>query len=101
MLNRWPFFIRIISGRIVRCEIVRRLECYDFLGITLRTYFTPCSSVSIVNFVQVNAGWERSINFPLSFENTAREGRENTMPPLLLVLNNMRGFAGFGTICTI
>ena len=23
-----------------------------------RTYFTPCSSVSIVNFEQVNAGWE-------------------------------------------
>ena len=22
-----------------------------------RTYFTPCSSVSIVNFEQVNAGW--------------------------------------------
>ena len=23
-------------------------------------YFTPCSSVSIVNFEQVNAGWEGS-----------------------------------------
>ena len=22
------------------------------------TYFTPCSSVSIVNFEQVNAGWD-------------------------------------------
>ena len=26
-----------------------------------RTYFTPCSSVSIVNFEQVNAGWDRMI----------------------------------------
>ena len=26
----------------------------------LWTYFTPCSSVSIVNFEQVNAGWEDS-----------------------------------------
>ena len=25
---------------------------------TQRTYFTPCSSVSIVNFEQVNARWE-------------------------------------------
>ena len=24
------------------------------------TYFTPCSSVSIVNFEQVNAGWGNS-----------------------------------------
>ena len=26
-------------------------------NINTRTYFTPCSSVSIVNFEQVNAGW--------------------------------------------
>ena len=30
------------------------------------TYFTPCSSASIVNFDQVNAGWEQSNNKPLS-----------------------------------
>ena len=24
------------------------------------TYFTPCSSVSIVNFEQVNSGWDKS-----------------------------------------
>ena len=28
------------------------------LFITDRTYFTPCSSVSVVNFEQVNAGWK-------------------------------------------
>ena len=27
---------------------------------SLRTYFTPCSGVSIVNFEQVNAHWECS-----------------------------------------
>ena len=27
----------------------------------LLTYFTPCSNVSIVNFEQVNVGWEESI----------------------------------------
>ena len=27
----------------------------------LLTYFTPCSKVSIVNFEQVNVGWEESI----------------------------------------
>ena len=32
------------------------LYCY------LRPYFTPCSSVSIVNFEQVNAGWVNSLN---------------------------------------
>ena len=26
-------------------------------GHFIQTYFTPCSSVSIVNFEQVNAGW--------------------------------------------
>ena len=28
-----------------------------FLYCSLWTYFTPCSSISIVNFQQVNAGW--------------------------------------------
>ena len=31
-----------------------------FLYCQLKTYFTPCSSVSIVNFDQVNAGWGTS-----------------------------------------
>ena len=26
-------------------------------------YFTPCSSVSIVNFEQINAGWVRKYEF--------------------------------------
>ena len=30
------------------------------LNIELWTYLTPCSSVSIVNFEQVNAGWVES-----------------------------------------
>ena len=29
----------------------------------IRTYFTPCSSVSVVNFEQVNAGWEVNRDF--------------------------------------
>ena len=34
-------------------------------GVTIktpqqRTYFTPCSSVSLVNFEQVNVGWDRT-----------------------------------------
>ena len=36
-----------------RCEICSKLTI---------TYFTPCSSVSIVNFEQVNAGWARATN---------------------------------------
>ena len=31
-----------------------------------RTYFTPCSSVSIVNFEQVNAGWVLGSNLQMS-----------------------------------
>ena len=34
-----------------RCEICSKL--------TTKTQFTPCSSVSIVNFDQANAGWKR------------------------------------------
>ena len=33
-----------------RCEICSKL--------TINTSFTPCSSVSIVNFEQVNDGWD-------------------------------------------
>ena len=39
-----------------RCEICSKL-----------TYFTPCSSISIVSFEQVNAGWEPFIIEPACF----------------------------------
>ena len=38
-----------------------QLICKNFVIALIRTYFTPCSSVSIVNFEQVNAGWEGAI----------------------------------------
>ena len=38
----------------IKCEIWSKL----IIKIPERCYFTPCSSVSIVNFEQVNAGWE-------------------------------------------
>ena len=34
------------------------LASFWYLYCYLQTYFTLCSSVSIVNFVQVNADWE-------------------------------------------
>ena len=45
-----------------RCEICSKLtikipERLLSLLLTLNIYFTPCSSVSIDNFEQVNAGW--------------------------------------------
>ena len=39
-----------------RCEICSKLTICQ-----LWTHFTPCSSVSIVNFEQVNAGWVNSL----------------------------------------
>ena len=39
---------------------------------TFWTCFTPCSSVSIVNFEQVNADWECFVLTLLSFENKDR-----------------------------
>ena len=33
----------------------------DKIKLTKLTYFTPCSSVSIVNFEQVNADWVTKI----------------------------------------
>ena len=39
-----------------------RTRCEIWSKLTIKTpelrYFTPCSSVFIVNFEQVNAGWE-------------------------------------------
>ena len=45
-----------------RCEICSKLtikipERLVSLLLTLNIHFTPCSSVSIDNFEQVNAGW--------------------------------------------
>ena len=36
--------------------------------VKLRTYFTLCSSVSIVNFEHVIAGWDYISYFPISFQ---------------------------------
>ena len=41
-----------------------------FVNYLARTYLTPCSSVSIVNFEHVNAGWERE--YDLDIENMNR-----------------------------
>ena len=40
-----------------RCEICSKLAI-KIPERRQRPYFTPCSSVSIVNFQHVNAGWE-------------------------------------------
>ena len=46
-----------------RCEICSKLtikipeRSWRRSGIFIVTYFTHCSSLSIVNFEQVNAGW--------------------------------------------
>ena len=40
-------------------------------GIQLSTYFTPCSSVSLVNFEHVIAGWDKLI-FPIISMNSIR-----------------------------
>ena len=42
-----------------RCEIWSKLT----IKTPERRYFTPCSSVFIVNFEQVNAGWEDVTGF--------------------------------------
>ena len=50
-----------------RCEICSKLTIktperrqWRRSGVfTVNLYFTPCSSVSIVNFEHVNAGWEQ------------------------------------------
>ena len=34
-----------------------RTRCEIWSKLTIKTYFTRCSNVSIVNFKQVNAGW--------------------------------------------
>ena len=39
-----------------RCEICSKLTIKTPERRQARTYFTPCSSASIVNFEQVNAG---------------------------------------------
>ena len=51
-----------------RCEICSKLtikipERRHWTHFTLWTHFTPCCSVSTVNFEHVIAGWEEPINF--------------------------------------
>ena len=47
------YLLKVNSGNIrTRCEICSKLTIK-----TRWTYFTPCSSVSIVNFEQVNTSW--------------------------------------------
>ena len=40
-----------------------RRRCEICLKLTAKTYFTPCSSVFIVNFEQVIAGWVGTTSF--------------------------------------
>ena len=50
-----------LTQPVIRCSKLTRCEICSKLTIKIperRTYFTHCSSVSIVNFEQVNAGWE-------------------------------------------
>ena len=55
------------------CEIWSKITRHQndangvILAPLLLTYFTPCSSVSAVNFGQVNAGWERINEFKTNF----------------------------------
>ena len=69
-----------------RCEICsklaikipeRRLASFWYLYCYLLTYFTPCSSVYIVNFEQVNAGWEWNSNNPFQFFQPPKKLHEN------------------------
>ena len=40
-----------------RCGICSKLKVFLLLTLNI---FTPCTSVSIVNFEQVNAGWDKT-----------------------------------------
>ena len=56
-----------------RCEICSKLtiktpEQPQWRLKNLWTYFTPCPSVSIVNFEQANAGWKRKERASKMFE---------------------------------
>ena len=62
-----------------RCEICSKLT----IKTPERRYFTPYSSVSIVNFGQINAGWEDVNGFKsagpvssFSFVLTVKKGQE-------------------------
>ena len=57
-----------VNNRNTRCEICSKLTTKI---PERRTFFTPCSSISIVNFEQVNAGWDNyyqllSLRVPLT-----------------------------------
>ena len=55
----------VVSRRIVWVWLNILMESFWCLYCWLWTYFTPCSVVSLVNFEQVNAGWDDS-SFQLS-----------------------------------
>ena len=42
----------------VKNRSTRTIASFWYLYLILNIFFTPCSSVSIVNFEQVNAGWK-------------------------------------------
>ena len=44
----------------------------------LEKYLAPCSSVSIVKFVQVNAGWESSFMIYIIYSTLEMENRNGT-----------------------
>ena len=59
-----------------RCEICwkltikipeRRLASFWYIYCYIWTYFTPCSSISIVNFEHVIAGWESFLQIEIIF----------------------------------
>ena len=53
-----------------------------FFIVTL-TCFTPCSSVSIVNFEQVNAGWEMLAGQKLTGTGSVKSSSQDTTKSLL------------------
>ena len=66
--GNWTFKVNS-RNTITRCEICskltiktpeRRLASFCYLCCQLWTYFTPCSSASIVNFEQENSDWVRN-----------------------------------------
>ena len=60
-----------------RCEICSKVTIKIPERCQRRQYFAPCSSVSVVNFEHVIAGWAR-VNFELLWGNGFFMTRENT-----------------------
>ena len=57
-----------------RCEISSKLKIKIPERRQLWIYFTPCSSVSIFNFEQVNSGWDRSPIFYVHIRDLLTKG---------------------------